>query len=306
MALNGLFSLQFLMFAEIAVGYVLCRTGILKPSERSVLSRLIMNVLLPCSIISSFKMEMSAELAKQFSQIFIISFLIEIMGILMNLFIWKRDPEDQRPSLQYGTICSNAGFMGNAVSEGVYGAMGLILTQVFLVPSRIIAFSFGTTYFSGAKSPKEVIHIIFTNPCIIAVLLGLSKMLLGIDLPAPVSDLLTSLGRCASPLAMILIGMILGQCGFGHLLSRSNLKFAFVRLLLIPVMVLIPCVLLGIDSLVTSVAVILAAMPAGTTITVFADRYHANAEFSANVVVLSTLISIAILPLWVYVLAAFA
>ena len=303
MGFGKLFTLQFLMFAEIAVGYALCRFQVLKPKDRSVLSKLIMNVLLPCSIINSFNMEMNSTLLSQFIQIFILSLLIEIGGIIFNLFAWNWAEKDVQPTLKYGTICSNAGFLGNAVSEEVYGPMGLIITQIFLVPSRMIAFSFGAGYFSGGKNFKQIIKTIFTNPCLIAVMLGVLKMLFNPPL-GPVNDVLGSLGRCASPIAMVFIGMILGESGFGHLLSKYNLAYAFVRLLLIPVLTLIPCVLLGVDPLVTSITVVMAAMPAGSTASVFADQYNCNAEFAANCVVFSTLVSLLLLPGWVMLLNA--
>ena len=303
MGLAKLFTLQFLMFAEMGVGYALCRFKVLKASDRSVLSKLIMNVLLPCSIINSFQMQMNASLLKQFVQIFIISLLIEIGGIIFNLFAWNNIPEDIRATMKYGTICSNAGFLGNAISEGVYGPMGLIIAQIFLVPSRMIAFSFGAGYYSGGKSFKQIIKTIFTNPCLIAVMLGVLKMLTNPPL-GPINDVLASLGRCASPIAMVFIGMILGQCGFKHLLTKYNLMYSFVRLLLTPVLTLIPCVLLGADPLVTSIAVVLAAMPAGSTASVFADQYNCNAEFAANCVVFSTLVSLFLLPGWVMLLEA--
>ncbi len=47
MNLNELFLLQFMMFAEIFLGFALCKTGVLQPKDRSVFSKSVINLLLP-------------------------------------------------------------------------------------------------------------------------------------------------------------------------------------------------------------------------------------------------------------------
>ena len=66
MDLSGLFMLQFMMIAEMTVGYFVCKKIILQPSERSVLSKLVIQVFLPCSIVNAFQMEMNASILSDF------------------------------------------------------------------------------------------------------------------------------------------------------------------------------------------------------------------------------------------------
>ena len=40
--------------------------------------------------------------------------------------------------LQYCTLVSNGGFLGNPVAEGVYGDMGLLYASLFLIPMRVV------------------------------------------------------------------------------------------------------------------------------------------------------------------------
>ena len=152
MDLSRLFILEFIMFAEMAAGYLLCRFHVLKSSERSVLSRLVINLLLPCSIISSFSMEMNAEVLKRFLEILLISIGVQVMQTLIASIAFRSVPHEKRASLQYATVCSNAGFLGNAVAEGVYGAEGLLYTQIYLIPQRVVMWSAGVSYFADGGS----------------------------------------------------------------------------------------------------------------------------------------------------------
>ena len=43
-----------------------------------------------------------------------------------------------RKVMQYATVASNAGFLGNPVAEGVFGSVGLALASVYLIPQRIV------------------------------------------------------------------------------------------------------------------------------------------------------------------------
>ena len=40
---------------------------------------------------------------------------------------FRRESVPRQKCLQYSTICSNAGFLGNPIAEGIYGAEGLVL-----------------------------------------------------------------------------------------------------------------------------------------------------------------------------------
>ncbi len=86
----------------------------------------------------------------------------------------------------YGTVCTNAAFLGNAITEGIFGAEGLMLTSIFLIPQRMAMWSVGVSYFmqgAGAAptTPEEkrahrkaVILKTIRHPCIVAVSTALS------------------------------------------------------------------------------------------------------------------------------------
>lgn len=300
--LGPLFRLQFMMFVEMAAGCILCRTGILKTSDRKVLSALVVNLCLPCNIIAAFNMEMNASLLQQFLTILIISFLIQVLCSVVASTAYNHEEPAVRKVLQYATVCSNSGFLGNAVAECVYGTMGLALGQIYLIPQRIVMWSAGISYFTEGSSRKEVILRILKHPCIIAVEIGIVRLLLQLKFPAAVDSTLSSLGKCSTPLIMIFLGMILAESGLGSVLTKRNISFSIIRLVILPGIVLIACRIAGIEPMTAGLSVLLTAMPAGSTTAVLAEQYNGDTEFAANCVVLTTLLSIAVLPLWVILL----
>ena len=76
----------------------------------------------------------------------------------------RRQPEDRRKNLTYAIICSNAGFLGNPIAEGVFGSVGLMYASVYLIPQRIMMWSEGLAIFSGNKDPKGTLKKVLTHP----------------------------------------------------------------------------------------------------------------------------------------------
>lgn len=302
MNLKQLFNLQFLMFAEMAAGYCLCRFHILKPKDRSVFSKAVISLFLPANIIASFDMPLSTEVLQDFLQIILVSVFIHIFCMILAELLYRNGAEDRKNTLKFATVCSNAGYLGNAVAEGVYGETGMLYGQIYLIPVRIVLWSVGVSYFQGKADLKTTLRKIITHPCIIAVAIGLIRMIFQIPLPDMIDGTLTSLGRCSTPLIMIFLGMILAESGFSSMITKETMKYALLRLLIIPAAVLGACLLIHVDPLVTGLSVLLAAMPAASTTAVLAEQYGADVRFAADIVVSSTLLSIAVLPLWAIVL----
>ena len=97
------------------VCYFVCKKIILQPSERSVLSKLVVQVFLPCSIVNAFQMEMNASILSDFIAIFLVSCGIQVLCSFIANFGYRKVETEKRKILQYATVCSNAGFLGNAV-----------------------------------------------------------------------------------------------------------------------------------------------------------------------------------------------
>lgn len=298
MELDQLYNLQFMMFAELAAGYLLCRFHILEPKNRKILSKAVIYLFFPANIIAAFNVKLNAETAAGFAAILTISILIQILSALIAAVAFPKAEPGRKEVLQFGTVCSNAGFLGNAVAEGIYGQSGLMYGQIYLIPLRIVMWSAGVSYFEKGKGKADVIRKVLTHPCIIAVIIGLIRMILNIPVPAAVDMTLTSLGRCATPLIMVFLGMVTYEAGFRSMISKQTLYYSFIRLFLIPAIVLCGCMIMKTDPLIGGLSVLLCAMPAGTTTVVVAEQYNADVRFAADCIVLTTLLSLAVLPLW--------
>ena len=299
---SRLLNLQGMLFLLVAAGVVLRKKGILPEGAKAILTDLVIYLILPCNIINSFFIEFNLEILKGFAVILTIASLIQIGCLMFAKVFYNREPESRKKVLQYGTVCSNAGFMGNPIAEGVYGAEGLMYASIFLIPQRIVMWSAGVSYFTESPDRKTVVKKVLTHPCIIAVYIGLVLMITRLPLPAFLQNTIKSVGGCTTTVSMVLIGAILAEVEPGSILDWGIVKYAAIRLFLLPLLVYVSCRAFHVKPLLAGVSVLLTGMPAGSTTAILASKYDGDYIFATKCVVVTTLLSLVTIPLWCMVL----
>ena len=302
MELQGLLDLQLMMFVLMSVGYVLRKNGTVTKEGRSVLTDLIINVILPCNIITAFCIDFDRKILISGMQVLVISVVLQLFCTFLAAFAYRKVDKKKRMVLQYATVCSNAGFLGNPIAEGLYGFMGLLYASIYLIPQRIVMWSAGVSYFKESPSKRDVIKKVLKHPCIIAVEIGIIMMLTGFRFPEFLQRSVKSLGGCTTAITMLFIGTVLADAGLHNLLSRMTVLFSVVRLILIPFAVAAGCYLFHVGGTAAGLSVVLAAMPAGSTTAILAAKYHGDEVFATQCVVITTVLSMIILPVWCLVL----
>ena len=275
MNLLELCNLQGSLFLMILAGAVLKRRGIISKEGEKCLTDLCVNIVIPCNIVKSCLISFDASIFKTCGLLLAVGFVLQLVCVALNKVLFKGYSEQHRKVLQYCTIVSNGGFLGNPVAEGVYGSMGLLYASIFLIPMRVVMWSAGTSYFVGGGSDrKKVLKNVLTHPCLVGVYIGMFLMATQLQLPGVLKSTVTYIGNCTA------------------------LKFSVLRLFLLPLLAYGISLAAGLDSVAAGVAVIMTGMPAGATAAIFAARYDSDAPFAAKTVVLTTLISMITIPAW--------
>ncbi len=295
--------LQATIFGIMAVGLLLRRLGIVGPQARKDLTAVVLNVILPCNIITSFMTEVSSGLIRDCIQVFLISVVIQLAALLYGKILARGESEARAMNIRYGIICSNAGFLGNPVAEGVFGPVGLMLASIYLIPQRIMMWSEGLAIYSGTANKKETVRKVLTHPCVIACFIGILLMLTGYEPPAIILTPVRTIGRCNTAMSMLVIGLILAEIDLKDMIDRSVIRYTIHRLVIIPLAILLILKLLPVSPLVRGLSVLLAAMPAGATTSMLASKYERDPQFAVKLVVFSTLCSIPAIILWSFLVA---
>lgn len=298
MNLSSLLQMQGMLIIIMVLGLFLARMGTITPEGRQLLTDLVINVTLPCSIVKAFLIEFSMDILQSCIAIFLAAIVIQFLGMGLSHILYHGYEGQRKRVLQYATICSNAGILGNPIAEGAFGSIGLMYASIYLIPQRSFMWSFGLTYFTVSPSRWQLIKKILTHPCIIAVELGLVLLIGQFQLPGVISATISSLGSANTSVSMLLIGAILSTVDLKKMVDRDSLYYCAVRLILIPGLVYLGCRIAGLEEMVTGVSVLLSAMPAASVTAVMASKYQLDAPFAAKIVALSTILSMITAPLW--------
>lgn len=304
----SLLTLQGQLALLMGIGAFLRKIGMVDADGKKLLTDLVINLVLPFNIIQSFLMPFSWEIMASTFSILIVSIVLQVGCVLLAAFAFMRYAFPQKAVMQYGVVCSNAGFLGNPIAEGIFGSEGLLLASVYLIPQRIVMWSVGIGYFSdnsSITSPQEkrrhfweVFRKTITHPCIVAVGVGMVLLVTQLQLPAFLRNTIKSISSCNTALSMLLIGVIMQEGGFRKLLSKDVNVYCLIRLVLIPALVWLGCWVFHVNAFVTGVSVVLAAMPMGGTTAILAAKYDCDAALAARCIAVSTLLSLATTPVW--------
>ncbi len=283
-----------MILTYIAVGFVLYKVKMIDTNAQNFLSTMTLNLLLPISVFVSFVENMSLNLITTLVTIFFLAILIELVLFVITKIPSRILNKQQASVAHYGYLVSNGGLIGTPVIEGLFGGLGVMYCNVFMIPTRIMAYSAGESVFNPRlqKDWKEIIIAIITNKIIIAMFLAIAITTFQFAIPSPCLGALKNIGACLSPISLMLVGSMLAEkmhFDFG-IFGRISI-ITIMRLVIIPVSVLLLCMLLRIDFQNTCIVTLLMGMPVGSTCAVFAKKYKGDESFASLTVFATTLLS---------------
>lgn len=289
-------NVQSALFLYMLVGYFCRRSGMFDDLTRSKLTDFVVLITLPCMVFESFHMPFSMDTLRQGAMALGIATAMAVLALLLGKVLYLRFDPREKSIMQYGTLVTNSGFAGLPIVSGAYGSEGLLLGSIFIVPTRILMWSAGISLFTKADA-KDGIKKVLLNPAIIAVEVGILRMVLQLPLPGFVDSAVDNLGACTSPLAMVLVGSILADVPVRTVFQWKAFYLVAVRQLLLPFLCLAVLTALRVDALTVGVSVVLTGMPIGSTTAILAQKYGADAQFASKCVFVSTLTSLVTVPI---------
>ena len=299
MNLQNLLDMQGELILLMLLGLFLTEIHMITPDNRKFLTNLVVNVTLPASILKAFDVAFQQEILELGGMMVLMNVLVLAGSLALSKIVYRKYGEDQRKVLEYATIVSNAGILGNPVAEGAFGDMGLLYASLYLIPQRIFMWSIGVSMFTGQEADwKKTLKKTLTHPCIVSVVIGMVLMVTPLTIPGVLGKTVRVVAGANTPMCMILVGSLLGGVKLRQMVDRESVFYCIIRLFVIPGATLLICRLFHVDELASGVVVLLAAMPAASTTAVLSAQYGRDAALASRLVAISTILSVVTAPLW--------
>lgn len=286
-----------ILFILMSIGVLCNKIGWLDSKAVKSLTNIVLYFVTPCVIINSFNREMDRTLLRGLWVTALLSFGIQIFSIILASLVFRGNQNEENRVLRFASVFSNCGFMGLPLQQALLGTVGAFFGAVYIAVFNVIVWTYGIWEMSGKKEEISLKKLVL-NPGILGTAIGMIIFLLEIRLPEVVAAPVRYLACLNTPLPMIIIGYYLGNLTVGAF--KKNLKQYLVialRLFVVPVAAILAMYLLKVDSIIAVVCVIACAAPTASITAMFATLFGKDASLGAQMVSVSTLISLISIPL---------
>lgn len=283
------------LFLMMAVGFYMARRGILTREGQGQLSVLLLYVASPCIMLECLWLERTPDMAREVCLGMAVAGLCYLVYLLVPLPFFRRQSADVRDSMRFGAIFGNIGFMGLPLVQSVLGQEAVVYGALTMGVFNAVSWTFGLGIIGGrqAVSPKKAV----LNPGVLSLGVGLLLFFTGLRLPAPAANAVSFLADLNTPLAMVVIGAQLAGADLPAAFRSPVLyESALLKLVVLPLLTILLLLPLPISPGLFCALVLLAATPTAGITAIFAQRFGRDYVPAAQLVTLTTLLSILTLP----------
>lgn len=273
-----------------AIGYLYGKTD--RKIDSEALSTLVLSVATPALIFSTLtslnidkgtvaNMALAAALSVAIA-LAMGALALAALGLPQRTFL---------PSL----MMPNSGNIGLPLALLAYGQAGLALSISYFLVIALLQYTLGAAIVSGQYRFRALVG----QPLVYSIVLSYAVIFFDLRVPVIIARTTELLGGMMIPVMLILLGAALARLAVTDV--KQALILASARLVIGAATGLIVVYALGMEGVVAGTVFLMASMPAAIVTYVFAARYRPDAAHVAGLVVMSTLMTFALLPvlLWI-------
>lgn len=298
MDIPALFEKMLSLFCVLVAGFVCGKLGVMTEDTNRHLSRLVANLTNPMLMLSSVMTGERLMTNGEVLELTLVAagcyaFLIATSFAVPKLL---RVAPGEKGLYRFMYIFSNLGYLGYPIVRALFGAGAMFHMTIFVLVFQFVCWSYGAQIVGGGGRFR-LSWSLLKRPSIAGALLAYGIYLSGIQFPAIVADVTSTVGEVTSPLAMLIIGCALAQCPLKAVFGRWQVyALAAVKMLLVPTAAFFALRPFLRSELLLGVTVVALAMPVATNATILSYEYHADEKLAASGVFLTTLLSVVTLP----------
>ena len=303
------------------LGFMMVRRGYMGQGTLSDLTRVLIDVVIPCTFVLAMTRSFTPELLVQSSVLALVS-AGWILGALVFGTLWFRmlpgDSAARDRSVTAMMMISNSIYLPLpvilAVTPPAVHDQAVVYISITAIPSILMNWTVGVALLGGGTRPsgRERLKLMINAP-IVSLFLGMALSLVpgvretarsepGAIAPlGTVFSVMNYLAMILSPLAMLILGGMIASREPG---TRMRLRYAVpligVRLILAPALVygLVRLGLLRLPALACTVLIMVAAAPPATNHTLIARKYGGEWGLVSSLQLLVHLAALFTLPVW--------
>jgi hypothetical protein len=278
----------FPVFAIVALGYLLARFTYL---DTKTLSELVVHITSPCLVYTAIA---KSEIVAADWLVMGGAAVVVMAGTAIMMGIYQAATGLRSRGLFLPAVFMNSGNMALPFALLAFGESGFDKAVIFYIAVVLIQYSFGIFIAKGQDGFLEI----FRLPLIYASVAGLASSFFHAQLPRFLMTPVEMLADVAIPLMILALGIQLRSlrvAAVRHAAAGVSIRMGGGFL-----MALLFVSLFGVDAFSRKVILLDALMPPAVINIVFAQRYSADPDIVASAIVIGTLLSVVVTPLYLF------
>jgi len=279
------------VFILAGIGFTWVKIGLEYRVE--FVTRFAMMMAVPCLIFTAL---MKTEIEPVALSELMLAGIATYAAVCVLAFIFTRVFQLDIRTYLMPLISGNTGNLGLPLCLFAFGQAGFGYAVVVFAITNILAFTLGVWVVAGGGSYKRL----FQEPLVAGTFLGLLFMWQGWEIPRFLTNALELIGQMAIPMMLITLGVAVARLRSGQMsraiwISLSKVAIGAGSAAMVGLA-------FGLPHEALAVLVLQLSMPVAVTSYLLAEKYGADADAVAGLVVVSTLMTIGITPVILTVL----
>lgn len=300
------------VFAIIGLGFLAVRFRLYPSDGVRGLVAFVNNFATPCLL---FEAMLRSDFGSTFNLKIIAPFYVgALTSLLVGALIASRlfgDRPGESVASGFSATFTNTVLIGIPILQRAYGDAALPTTFSIIAFHAPLLITIGMIVMELVRRDGEPLFRallsallrIVQNPLLWGVGLGLLCNRLGVVLPEPGIAFLDMMSAAVLPAALFGLGGALNEYRLSDNWAQAGLM-SLLKLVGQPLIAYVLMVyVLGVPMEYARYGILLAAMPSGINVYVFATYYDRNVSVAANTILISTVLSIVTVSTWLYVLS---
>lgn len=293
-----------ILYLLVAVGFAADKLKVFKESTAKLSNDLLFYIITPCVIVQSFmNMDFNVNTVKSLGIAFLCMAGTLTMGMLIPIPFFNKSG-DKKTIFKYAVNYGNMGYMALPLCGAMLGDEGVFYCSAGVVAFNIFSFTHGIWVMTKSKgnSSFDFKKLLF-NPGVISVLIGMPLFVFDIDLPGVFQTAVGHVSALNTPLAMIFFGTYIANTNLKKMFTlKENYLVAFLKLLVLPAIMLGIYKLVGISGNLLLACMISASVPSANNTVMFSAKYGKDTGVASQIVAFNSGLSVVTIPL-MYALA---
>lgn len=290
------FSQTLVLFAFIAIGYWLKKSGKVPKDFNKGLSNLLVYIFMPFltfgSMADNFKLDVLADKAGLLLVSSVMLCIFLLIAIVFSRVLTKN--KNTRDLYIYSFTFPNSGYIGNPLVLAIFGELMLFDFMIFCIPFMLLTYTFGV-YILNPNRKLDLKNLL--NPIIISLLLGMIAGALNIKLPKVAETIIDTGANSLAPAAMLITGMVFADNDLKKMILNAKVYIACaIKMILIPFVAVFIIAAVNVPQNIAILMIIMLTLPTGLNSIVLPEAYGGDSYTGAQLCFVSIFTSLIFIP----------